>query len=143
MSVAWKIVFASSWRDFSYRFNSILENLARHRDLVDREALSIDIAEARVSRQLAENELDKAERARESLMLQNALAWLAADDIDQENHLACLSARRQHGTCEWALRLTKLICWMNGGPDQHILWLRGIPASGKCTKTHTYLSEQP
>lgn len=134
--VAWKIVFASCWRDFSYRFDSILDNLAKHRDLVDREAQSIDIAEARASRRLAEDELDKAERDRGTLMLQNALAWLAADEIDQENNLDQLSARRQHGTCEWVLRLTKMISWMNGGPDQSVLWLRGIPGSGTLPSCH-------
>ena len=139
VSIAWKIVFASCWRDFGSRFNSILENLARHRDLVDREALSIDIAEARVSRRLAEDELDKSEKAREILMLQNALAWLAADDVDQENHLVQLSARRQHDTCEWVLGLTKVICWMNGGPDQSVLWLRGIPGSGTCAVPYSSL----
>lgn len=104
--------------------------------MVDREAQSIDIAEARVSRRLAEDELDKAERDRRTLVLQNALAWLAADDTDQENHLAHLSAQRQHGTCEWISRLTRMISWMHGGPDQSVVWLRGIPGSGILLRCH-------
>ena len=38
------------WKDFGARFASILQSLAKHRDLVDREAASIELLEARAWR---------------------------------------------------------------------------------------------
>lgn len=45
--IAWKLVFDSLWKSFQPRFHGILENMRKHRDLVDREAAAIDIVEAK------------------------------------------------------------------------------------------------
>ena len=47
---AWHIFFDSMWKDFGARFASILQSLAKHRDLVDKEATSIELLEARTWR---------------------------------------------------------------------------------------------
>ncbi|KAL9612221.1 MAG: hypothetical protein Q9167_003170 [Letrouitia subvulpina] len=48
---AWKILFDSLWRTFDSRFRVILESMAKHRDLIDQEASTTDIVQARAFRQ--------------------------------------------------------------------------------------------
>ena len=45
--VAWTMVFDSLWKTFNPRFQGILESLRRHRNLIDQEANTINVSEAR------------------------------------------------------------------------------------------------
>ena len=44
------MVFDSLWKTFNSRFQAILESMRKHRDLIDREANAISIADAKVWR---------------------------------------------------------------------------------------------
>ncbi|GAB1314764.1 hypothetical protein MFIFM68171_04974 [Madurella fahalii] len=44
---SWKFFFMTSWAYFDVRFDSILTSMARHRDSIDQEAVTIDILEAK------------------------------------------------------------------------------------------------
>ncbi|KAL9116701.1 MAG: hypothetical protein Q9187_006774, partial [Circinaria calcarea] len=133
---AWHIVFDSLWKDFGTRFNGILDSLARHRDLVDKEALSIEIAEARSWRIQAQQNLEHREKERQLSQLQNSIAWLAVEDRILEDDLHRLSQRRQPGTCDWVLGSSKLIAWVADDYEEPILWLRGIPGAGMASVRH-------
>jgi hypothetical protein len=120
----------SLWTDFASRFNGILERLARHRDLVDREASSIDIAEARTWRIQAQEDIEKREKQRCGCQLQDTITWLAVDDRLQEDELYRLTERRQEGTCSWVLKNPRLAAWIDEKDDESVLWLKGIPGAG-------------
>lgn len=129
--IAWHIVFDSLWKDFGTRFNGILDSLARHRDLVDKEAMSIEILDARSLRIQEQHRLEQREKDRRVSQLQDSIAWLAVEDRILEDDLYRLSQRRQPGTCDWVLGISKLISWVADDDEEPILWLKGIPGAGR------------
>lgn len=139
----WKHLFDSSWKGFDPRFNTILRNLAKNQELLDKEANSLDILEAKAYRQQSLDDLEKNERARQDWQLRDTLAWLDLKGQDQEQQELfdrCRSSR-QEGTCTWILSHPKTMVWLD--PDDHspFTWLRGKPGSGKTTLA-TYLIEE-
>jgi hypothetical protein len=118
------------WKDFESRFTGILESLARHRELVDKEAASIDIAEARSWRIRAEEDIERREKQRKEQQLHYVIGWLAVDDLLQEEEFDRLSDRRQDGTCEWVLTSPQLRAWIDEGDSEPVIWINGIPGAG-------------
>jgi hypothetical protein len=125
------VFFDSLWKDFGVRFLGVLENLARHRDLVDREASSIAIIEAKKWRALQKDDIDRREIERRDQRLQDCISWLAIHDRSQEDDLDRLSQRRQSGTCEWVLSSAHLRTWVENQNEEPVLWLKGIPGAGR------------
>lgn len=123
-------MFGSLWKDFESRFTGILESLARHRELLDKEAISIDIAEARSWRIRVEEDIGRRENQRQEQQLHYATGWLCVDDLLQEEELDRLSDRRQDGTCEWVMRGSQLTAWMDGSNSETVIWINGIPGAG-------------
>ena len=65
---AWHLMFLSLWKDFRSRFDSIIESLRKQRDIVDLEAASIDIIEAKDARKKAQDDIqDKQKRELEAV----------------------------------------------------------------------------
>lgn len=123
-------MFDSGWKSFEHRFDAILSRLREHQDLVDREAISFDIHDASNARRKWEEEISQAEEEREQSHRQAALAWLAVDDCEQENHLHELIEKRYGDTCDWLFEHAQFKTW-NLGLKKTNLWLHGIPGSGK------------
>lgn len=113
------------------RFFGLLENLERHRDLVDKEASAVAIIEAKKWRAQQQDNLDRLEGERRDRQLQDCVSWLAIDDRSQEDVLEKLSQRRHAGTCEWILKSPQLRIWVENQDAEPILWLVGIPGAGK------------
>lgn len=97
---------------------------------MDKEAVSIDIVEARTWRMQVQEILERREKEREASQLQDAITWLAVDDCAQEDELDRLSYRRQPGTCDWVLDALKVKSWMEDDTSNPVLWLKGIPGAG-------------
>ena len=139
--LAWKIVFESLWKTFNLRFQGILENLRRHRDLIDQEANAINIAESKAWRddQLSQirqwrteqNErIQRIEKERLATHSRDAIAWLNVGE-DQDDILTKLS-NKYHGTStHWALEERNVVSWLRAGADSTVLWLNGKPGSGE------------
>jgi hypothetical protein len=139
--VAWQILFLSLWKDFESRFVSIIDGLKKQRDFVDKEALSIDIVEAKDSRSRLQEEI--LQRQKQSLMLleqnetnagnsrvKDAVAWLSVDDRDQEEHYERVSRRRHDETCKWIMRENRIDSWVRNDTKYPVLWLNGKPGAG-------------
>jgi len=133
----------SLWKDFESRFAGIIDGLRKQRDFVDREAASIDIAEARVSRFQLQEEIqqrqnnsfvliEQNETAAKIARLQHAVAWLSIDDRDQEARYERVSRRRHGETCKWVMRESHVESWIINDSRQPILWLSGKPGAGMC-----------
>jgi len=131
----WKLLIDSLWKSFELRFESILGRLRQHRDLIDREAISFDIVESSISRKRIEEDIEKRERERETTQLQATLGWLCVEDHLQEDDLARLSQRRYPDTCDWVMNVAQFKAWVVEQAKQPILWLWGIPGSGKLNTT--------
>ena len=126
---AWETLFKSAWASFDTRLKSILGSIEKHSDWLDREANSLDIAEAKEWRKRLEESVSKKETDQLHHKFREALAWLAAED--QENELGRISDHCQTGTCDWFLKSPKILTWMEESPESTVMWLRGIPGAGK------------
>ena len=139
--VAWKIVFDSLWKTFDSRFQAILQSLRKHRDLIDQEASTTSIVEAKVwrSQQLDQirqwraeraKVLDQVDRERLNVQIREAVVWFGAAQ-EQEDILARI-LRAYEGTDDhWALREPMIVSWLEQSRDHQFLWLHGKPGAGE------------
>ena len=108
------MVFDSLWKTFDSRFQAILQSLRKHRDLIDQEASTINIVEAKTWRgqqleQIREwraeraKDLDNAERKRLKAQIREVVVWFGAEQ-DQEYTLTRLSGVCNSTDGHWALR---------------------------------------
>ena len=125
----WRTFFLTSWSSFDIRFKGILESLDKHSHWLDREANAINIVEARQWRTKASDDAEARERQRLDIQFHEALKWLAVDD--QEEDLDQLTDRCQPGSCNWLFHQPELLSWMDEAHSIPLLWLKGIPGSGK------------
>jgi hypothetical protein len=75
------------WSRFESRFGAILSNLAYHRELVDREAVSVDIADAVARSRLDEERWEKQEGEWRAKKIRTVLSWLSSDDTPPDDVL--------------------------------------------------------
>ncbi len=145
---AWHIFFDSLWKSFEFRFNGLLERLARHQDLLMKEVFTIDVSDARRWRDRAEKEVQRhvletrqwreqaeqllkaREKQAQALYLHDSIAWLKTDDEQHDDELERLAERRQEGTCEWVYENSLFKSWKDDSHSDPILWVKGIPGAG-------------
>ena len=129
----WKRLFDASWKNFGARFNGILQNLVRNRDLVDREAASFEILEAKQNRRKLMEDIEKREKETRDWHLREVFAWLDLDgrDREQDDLLDRYVNNREEGTCEWVLEHPIVQTWLDEEDPHLFLWLKGKPGSGE------------
>ena len=134
------------------RFEFILESLRKHRDLVDQEANAIDIVEAKAwrSKQLEEvqrrrveraEDLDRTEREGLARQVREAVAWLGANE-EQEDTLAKLLRAHDSMVSHWSLATPTILSWIEQGRENLFLWLNGKPGAGECQSTSTISDDE-
>ena len=128
----WKKLFDASWKDFNAQYKCILERLKHGQDLVDREAASHEMVEARNFRQTLIEKFNRAEKDKHDWQLQQSIAWLNLEgyDLQQENLFYRRAEARRKNTCEWILNHPKFQLWLDRDSLQSYLWLKGKPGSG-------------
>ncbi|KAL0782609.1 hypothetical protein CaCOL14_000515 [Colletotrichum acutatum] len=131
----WRRLFDSCWKDFGYRLKAILSRLATNRDLVDREAASFEIVEAMDERERLMREAAKRENERLDEYARQVFEWLQLGvcDREQEDLLNDFQEARVPETCEWLMRHSEVMTWLDEEDKRQVLWLKGKPGSGKST----------
>lgn len=100
--IEWQVVFDALWKDFESRFNSIIERLGRHKQLLMNAAITIDVTEARSWRMQQQKDLKEREKIRKGIQLRDSIGWLHVEDELQEDEVDKLSQRKQPGsTCHF------------------------------------------
>ncbi|KAI0381074.1 hypothetical protein F5Y04DRAFT_289036 [Hypomontagnella monticulosa] len=137
---SWALFFSTSWGRFQRRFDNIIEDLEYHAELIDKEAVVRNIAEARKIRQeirtWREDSLENIRQADEqeaSRQFTHVVSWLGDDESDQRSILGSIlsEASEYAGTCHWILKHSQLQSWISKKPDTSFVWLLGAPGSGK------------
>ena len=135
-------MFDSLWKTFNLRFQGILENLRKHRDLIDAEANAINIAEAKALRSTQLDqfrrwrmdrayEIEKVERERLASQIREVVAWLGANE-GQEDTFAKFSKACDASDSHWFLKESFILSWLGqGGRDDSVIWLNGKPGAGQ------------
>ncbi|MCJ1473086.1 hypothetical protein MMC13_001736 [Lambiella insularis] len=128
---AWHIYFAFDWGLFERRFKSILQRLAAHSELLDKEAAAIHYSEMKTMRDARLQENEDFEQRRQRIMVQDVFTWLSAAENVQEEYLHQLADVRQLGTCNWILDHDDVYSWIEDNQGHTVLWMTGIPGAGK------------
>lgn len=81
---------------------------------------------------MVNKELEKSEEERSSSHLLATLSWLGVEDRLQEDNLSRLNDRRFPETCQWLFKTPQYQSWLTDYKKLSVLWLWGIPGSGKC-----------
>jgi hypothetical protein len=127
---AWHILFDSLWKSFETRFDGILVRLSKHKELLFKEAVTIDIVEARQWRTRALEDLENREKKRDAIHLHDTLAWLNVHQQDEGDEFDRLLRKRQPGTCEWIFKRSEFESWAKEAHADRVLWVKGIPGAG-------------
>lgn len=140
MCLGWRLLFSTSWGRFERRFNNIFEDLARHEQLVDKEAIAYDIAAATEMRQEIRTwkeesieQVIREEKRQAAKEFRSLVSWLKVDEVEQIRIYETISdeGTKFPGTCSWLTRNEKIKCWLQKRPDPPLLWLHGNPGCGK------------
>ena len=135
-------MFDSLWKTFNLRFQGILENLRKHRDLIDAEANAINVVEAKALRSTQLDhirqwrvdrayEIEKAERERLASQTREAVAWFAANEC-QEDMFMKISKACDRPEGHWILKDPVTMSWLGqGGHEDSVIWLNGKPGAGE------------
>ncbi|KAK3368854.1 hypothetical protein B0T24DRAFT_650675 [Lasiosphaeria ovina] len=137
---SWKILFLTTWGRFEREFETIIADLKRHEELIDKEVNAHNIVEARTMRETlrtwrTENleQLAQEQKQQTARQMQSAITWLRLDDSDQIVLFDSLAkvGERYPGTVDWVLKRPQVTSWLRSTPDHPFLWLQGGPGTGK------------
>jgi hypothetical protein len=123
------------WDNFDSRFKSILADLAYHSDLVEKEAISIDIAASAKHQKDDAERFEKQEKEWKSAKLNAALSWLGFGGHVVDTKLDNLVRDSSLGTCEWLLKHPKIEPWLQDQGPCSVVWLHGKPGAGESKTT--------
>ncbi|KAF1809853.1 hypothetical protein P152DRAFT_493542 [Eremomyces bilateralis CBS 781.70] len=150
----WKQVFKANWGNFDTRFQGILVNFQRQKDLVESLARytvtssSVDIYSIMeklntyaLKRGKLRVELDSKEKEEKDKKYWRVIEWLAClrptegEDKTAQEHVAdheffCNVRKCNPGSGDWIIQNEMMASWMDDEtPRYPVLWLNGIPGA--------------
>lgn len=128
---AWPIFFSSAWGRFERHFGSLIANIAKTSDLIDKQATTHHILEVKKWREKSLEDSKDLEARRMSEQRQAVLNWLGIEVQTQKEKLDWLNARSHEGTSTWIVKHPKFRSWLQRGRGGPFLWIHGKPGSGQ------------
>ena len=131
MNLGWKRFFASFWKNFETRFQSILDSLNRHKDLIESETSTLTLFEAQRTRELAEGHLQDLEQTEKRKQLSVVLEKLEAPKY-QTDHQTALEDRYDSRSGNWVFKDDTFLDWIEARSSlDPVLYINGIPGAGR------------
>jgi hypothetical protein len=119
------------WAGFETRFSAILERLAYHSDLLEKEANAIDISEA-VKRHNENTEWwEKQEREWHAVKVRDVLLWLRTNESSPEETFDRHCRDSLPDSCDWFVQQDKIRLWQKDGTENALVWVTGKPGAGQ------------
>ncbi|KAJ5809175.1 uncharacterized protein N7503_001393 [Penicillium pulvis] len=129
----WKQLFDATWPSHRSRFASVIENLARHRTLIERHATLSQIEDSQESQRLANDRFDIMMQNEDMTRAVVVSQWLKSPhtDVDQYNFTKVRLDYPDSG--KWLLDNQSFQEWFDPSFPKipPLLWISGIPGSGK------------
>jgi hypothetical protein len=122
------LIFKLSWKDMDSRVQEIVDDMKRHRELVDMEAQAEDIERSQRERDVVKESILEKAKIRMARNRKECLTWLGAEEVHPRQMKEDALSRQAPETGSWFLNSTELRGWMEG---KHHLWLHGKPGAGK------------
>lgn len=130
-SLVWKSLFDGVWKIHRTRFQSIISDIRRRKELVESgaSAIQFEMLEQSLAITEAESQQQREFRGREEMKF--VRDWLAAAPV-QEDHEEKQNVRSvDTGSCEWVLDNSRYQTWEDVSSSSPLLWIHGIPGAGK------------
>jgi len=130
----------TSWGRFERELDTIMLDLKRHEDLIDKEVNAHNIIEARATREMLQSwraesleRLAQEQKQETARQMQGVITWLRLDDSDQIvlSDMLAKVGERHPGTVDWILSRPQVASWLRPTPASPVLWLQGAPGTGK------------
>ena len=127
-------MFRACWKTFRSRFRPVLENLRRHKALIETQASLYQFEEIQRMRVAAEAEF-QAFREAEDLRRRRAVQdWLSAANTELDQEIKATVRADYPGVCRWILDNKSVQAWRGlSSRSSPLLWVNGIPGAGKQT----------
>lgn len=110
--------------------------MVQHSDLIDKEAVSIDIARAEQWRRQLIQEARKQETLQSSDQFQSVLTWLGVQSHVQEDVLDEHLNQIHPNSCDWISTHRIAKPWVASSLQDRSMWINGNPGAGEhLTKT--------
>lgn len=131
--IGWKIFFSSAWGRFEHQFDALIQSIAQTSELIDKEAVALDINLAQEWRQKFLEDAAKQEKRWEAEQRKAVLQWLEVGDSKsyQEDKLDLLRSHCCDGTSQWLTKSKQIRSWLQFNSGHSSLWLHGKPGSGR------------
>jgi hypothetical protein len=128
------------WAGFESRFGTILNNLAYHRELVDKEAFAAEVSSAVLHNEEESKKWEQQEREWVATKTRTVLSWLGTNDNlpddALERHLRdCLAS-----SCDWFVQDARTQLWLKDFKQNALFWLYGKPGAGQSCLIKKFVS---
>ncbi|KAE8449591.1 hypothetical protein EG329_007921 [Mollisiaceae sp. DMI_Dod_QoI] len=129
---AWKQLFQAAWNDFRNKFQHILNDLSRHKSLVESRANIVQIKEAQDLRAEVRNTFAALEEDQRKKRHLQVIGWLSAPNEIQDQEAATRVRCENPSSGQWLLQDSKIKTWMDKNNSLvPSLWMNGMPGAGK------------
>ena len=128
----WRQIFRSVWKDFNSRFEHILQDLRRHKDLIESQATALHFQQYQVDRQMFFEKLNHLETAERKRNYSEVLQWFLGANALLDHEDICKVRQEFPNSGAWLLKHPDYSSWKEDSvPRVSTLWLSGIPGAGK------------
>ncbi|KAL9111362.1 MAG: hypothetical protein Q9227_004239 [Pyrenula ochraceoflavens] len=139
----WKQLFRSTWSDFKTSFQHIVNDLRRHKDLIESEANIVEYQEAQAHRTQAFQSLRTLLDTDRQTKLVSVVDWLSISDVRTDHDAATMVREEYPTTGTWIRELSSLKAWQEDDiPPNVLFWIYGIPGAGKTILASSLIENQ-
>ena len=128
----WRQFFNATWKDFQESSRPILNDITRHRELIERKTNLLGIQESRDARLQSQTSFAALEREQNLAKTLAVVNWLSAADValDHEDFAGKRQYTPESGS--WVLGMPEVKDWLDPANfSVPIFWLSGILGAGK------------
>ena len=140
---AWKRLVDATWQTYRTRFQPIISDIRRRKELIESGANAVQFQMLEKSLAIAEVESQRQGEVRDREAVSYIRQWLDAALV-QEDHEEKQKARNgSTGSCEWVLDTTRFQTWEDRSNGSPLLWIHGIPGAGKRCRKFDFKIQTP
>jgi hypothetical protein len=131
---AWKQLFSGTWKNFQESSKPILNDILRHRELIERTASLQQIQESRDARLQSQLSFATMEKEQNGVKVRTISTWLSAIDVSEDQENFASKRRDVPDSGSWILEGSEVKAWLDPmNCHMKVLWLNGKPGAGKCS----------
>ncbi|KAF2178019.1 hypothetical protein K469DRAFT_601007, partial [Zopfia rhizophila CBS 207.26] len=125
----WKQLFHATWKTFRSRFQPILDDLRRHKSLIETQANLYQFQEVQRIKATTETEFHQLRDAEDLRRKNMVLDWLSAASVQEDQEMRSSARIEYPGVCKWILDHPNFLTWRDSPNSNPFVWVTGMPGS--------------